>query len=96
MTAIAAMVLAENCVIRLDDPIDDLLPELADRRVMVDAEESIDETVPAGSPITVHDLLTFRLGHGHGMDFTAFGRQPLLGAIAALGPARRPKPARRR
>src|SRR2546423_682393 len=31
ITAVAAMILVEECRLRLDDPVDDLLPELANR-----------------------------------------------------------------
>ena len=95
ITAATAMILAEECMIRLDEPVDRLLPELADRRVLARPDGALDDTVPAQRPITVRDLLTFRLGYG--MDFTAFGRQPLLVAMADLelgtGP---PAPACRR
>src|SRR3954468_21299477 len=48
MTAVAALILVEECRLRLDDPIDDLLPELANRRVLVDPRGPIDgETVRA-------------------------------------------------
>src|SRR5689334_1388633 len=68
MVAVAALTLVEECVLRLEDPVDDLLPELADRRVLIDGRGPLDgETVPATRPITLHDLLTFRLGLG--MDF---------------------------
>jgi CubicO group peptidase (beta-lactamase class C family) len=84
MVAVAALTLVEDCVLRLDDPVDDLLPELADRRVLVDGRGPIDgETVPAHRPITVDDLLTFRLGLG--MDFGAPWPQPLLEAMSDLG-----------
>src|SRR6059036_4364494 len=33
ITAAATMILAEECKVRLDEPVDGLLPELADRRV---------------------------------------------------------------
>src|ERR1043165_5919801 len=36
VTAVAVLSLAEAGVLRLDDPLDRWLPELADRRVMVD------------------------------------------------------------
>jgi CubicO group peptidase (beta-lactamase class C family) len=69
---------------RLDDPVDDLLPELADRRVLIDPRGPIDgDTVPAARPITVHDVLTFRTGIG--MDFDAPFPQPLLDAMDELG-----------
>ena len=48
IAAVAALVLVEECRLRLEDPVDDLLPELADRRVLVDASGPIDgDTVPA-------------------------------------------------
>jgi len=84
MVAVAALVLVEECRLRLDDPVDDLLPELADRRVLVDGGGPMDgPTVPATRPITVRDVLTFRLGWG--MDFTAGWPQPLLEAMNELG-----------
>lgn len=83
VTAVAALILVEECLIRLDEPVDRLLPELADRQVIARPGGPLDDTVPAQRPITLRDLLTFRLGYG--MDFTALGRQPLLAAIAELG-----------
>jgi CubicO group peptidase (beta-lactamase class C family) len=83
ITAVAALLLIEECVLRLEDPVDALLPELADRRVLVDGRGPLGgETVPARRPITVHDLLTFRLGLG--MDFDAPWPQPLLDAMGEL------------
>src|SRR4051794_16456548 len=34
VTAVAAMILVEECLLRLDEPVDRLLPELAGRRVL--------------------------------------------------------------
>lgn len=65
VTAVAAMTLVEDCVLRLDDPVDELLPELADRRVLRTIESELDDTVPANRSITLRDLLTFRCGFGH-------------------------------
>ena len=64
ITAVAAMILLEECKLRLDDPIDDLLPELARRRVLRTIDSELDDTVPAKRAITVRDLLTFRSGYG--------------------------------
>lgn len=64
ITAAAAMILVEECRLRLDEPVDRLLPELADRRVLKRLEGPLDDTVPANRPITLRDLLTFRLGFG--------------------------------
>jgi CubicO group peptidase (beta-lactamase class C family) len=52
--------------------------------VLVDGRGPLDgESVPAQRPITLHDVLTFRLGWG--MDFTAPWPQPLIDAMAELG-----------
>jgi CubicO group peptidase (beta-lactamase class C family) len=64
VTAVATMMLLEECRLRLDDPVDDLLPELANRRVLRTIDSELDDTVPANRPITVRDLLTFRPGYG--------------------------------
>jgi CubicO group peptidase (beta-lactamase class C family) len=64
VTAVAAMILVEECRLRLDAPVDELLPELADRRVLRRIDGPLDDTVPAERPITLRDLLTFRLGIG--------------------------------
>ncbi len=42
IAAVAALILVEERLLRLDDPVDALLPELADRRVLVDARGPID------------------------------------------------------
>jgi CubicO group peptidase (beta-lactamase class C family) len=67
ITAVAAMILVEECRLRLDDPIDEFLPELANRRVLRTIDSELDDTVPARRPITVRDLLTFRSGYGEVM-----------------------------
>jgi CubicO group peptidase (beta-lactamase class C family) len=64
VTAIAALMLIEEGKIRLDEPVQRLLPELADRRVLRTLSSPVDDTVPALRPITVEDVLTFRLGWG--------------------------------
>ena len=64
ITAAGAMLLVEECKVRLDDPVDEWLPELADRRVLRTVESPLDDTVPAKRPITLRDLLTFRSGYG--------------------------------
>jgi CubicO group peptidase (beta-lactamase class C family) len=62
--AAAAMVLVDEGKLRLDDPVDRWLPELANRRVLRRMDGPIDDTVPAERPITARDLLTFTFGFG--------------------------------
>jgi CubicO group peptidase (beta-lactamase class C family) len=64
VTAVGAMILVEECKVRLDDPVDEWLPELRSRRVLKTIESPLDDTVPAKRPITLRDLLTFRSGYG--------------------------------
>jgi CubicO group peptidase (beta-lactamase class C family) len=64
VVAAAALTLVEEGRLRLEDPIDDLVPELAGRRVLRALDAEIDDTVPARRAITLADLLDFRLGFG--------------------------------
>lgn len=84
VTAVAALTLIEDGQLALDQPVGELLPELADPRVLVRPDSPLTETVPARRAITVEDLLTFRLGHG--MDFATMGApNPLDDQLATLG-----------
>src|SRR5258705_13843908 len=62
IVAACAMTLVEDCTLRLDDPVDDLLPELADRTGLADPNGPLEDTVMAKQPITLPDLLTCTLG----------------------------------
>jgi CubicO group peptidase (beta-lactamase class C family) len=64
ITAAAAMMCVEECKLRLDEPVDRLLPELADRVVLRNVDGPLTDTVPASRPVTLRDLLTFVWGFG--------------------------------
>src|SRR5215469_8175834 len=64
VTAVAAMILVEECKVRLDDSIEPWLPELANRRVLKSITSNLDDTIPALRAITLRDLLTYRMGFG--------------------------------
>ena len=64
VTAVAAMILVEECRLRLDESIEPWLPELANRRVLKSISSQLEDTVPAKRAITVRDLLTYRMGFG--------------------------------
>ncbi|MFI7129311.1 serine hydrolase domain-containing protein [Nonomuraea sp. NPDC050153] len=78
----AAMVLLDECRLRLDDAVEPWLPELADRQVLKRIDSPLDDTVPARRPITVRDLLTSTFGLG--MDMTSLGT-PIMGAVFEQG-----------
>jgi CubicO group peptidase (beta-lactamase class C family) len=82
VTVAAAMILLDECRIRLDDVVEPWLPELADRRVLKRIDGPLDDTVPARRPITVRDVLTSTFGLG--MDMTSLGT-PIMGAVFGQG-----------
>ncbi|GHD35001.1 serine hydrolase [Streptomyces violarus] len=78
----AAMILLDECRLRLDDLVDPWLPELADRQVLKRIDGPLDDTVPARRPITVRDVLTSTFGLG--MDMTSLGT-PIMNAVFEQG-----------
>jgi CubicO group peptidase (beta-lactamase class C family) len=82
ITAAAAMICVEECRLRLHEPVDRLLPELADRVVLRHLDGPLDDTAPAGRPVTVRDLLTFVWGLG--MVIAPPGTYPIQRAMDEL------------
>jgi len=78
----AAMLLIEDGAMALEDPVRRWLPELAEPRVLRTPDSDLDDTVPAGRPITVEDVLSFHLGFGSIM---SPGSSPIQQAEAELG-----------
>jgi CubicO group peptidase (beta-lactamase class C family) len=68
ITAAATMALVDEGILRLDESIERLLPELANRRVLRRMDGPLDDTVPATRAVTVRDLLTFTFGFGMVME----------------------------
>lgn len=83
IVAACAMTLVEDCTLRLDEPVEDLLPELADMSVLADPNGPLEDTVPAKRPITLRDLLTFTFGTG--MVPAEPGTVPISDALSELG-----------
>ncbi|MGH2465411.1 MAG: serine hydrolase domain-containing protein, partial [Candidatus Limnocylindrales bacterium] len=96
ITAAVVLSLVDDGLLRLDGSVDDLLPELADRRVLRRPDGPLNEVVPAERPITVRDLLTFTWGFGmQGAMFMDSEPWPIVTAteerqLATFGP---PQPA---
>jgi CubicO group peptidase (beta-lactamase class C family) len=77
VTAVAALILIEEGLLGLDDPVENYLPAARDMRVAT--RHSFDEdgtlpTVPLNRPITIRDLLTFTSGMGNITDTSDLGR----------------------
>ena len=81
---LATMLLVDDGALALDEPVDRLLPELANRKVLRRIDGPLDETVPARRRITVDDLLTFRMGHGLIMEPTFDPPFPIVNAAHDL------------
>jgi CubicO group peptidase (beta-lactamase class C family) len=64
MIAALTLLLAQDGVLALDDPVERFLPELGDRRVLRRVDGRLDDTEPARRSITIEDLLTMRMGFG--------------------------------
>jgi CubicO group peptidase (beta-lactamase class C family) len=82
IVAACAMTLVEDGTLRLDDPVEEFLPELADMSVLADPGGPLDETVPAERSITLRDLLTFTFGTG--IVVAEPGTIPIADALNAL------------
>ncbi|MFL6137314.1 MAG: serine hydrolase domain-containing protein [Frankiaceae bacterium] len=86
ITAAATLALVEEGLIGLDEPVERLLPELADRRVLRRMDGPLDETVPATCAITVRHLLTFTFGFGMVMEMLMSPTPwPIVAAAESLG-----------
>lgn len=83
IVAVAAMALVEDATLRLDDPVDPYLPELANRQVLRSLESDLSDTVPANRPISLRDLLTLTLGYG--AIFAMPGTYPIQQAMDDAG-----------
>ncbi len=86
ITGAATLALVDEGLIGLDDPVDRLLPELADRQVLRRRDGPLNETVPARRAITTRDLLTFTFGFGMDMGmFMSPTPWPIVAATEKLG-----------
>lgn len=86
ITAATAMTLVDARLLALEEPVERLLPELADRRVLRRPDSPLDDTVAADRPITVRDLLTLTWGFGmQGAMFLAEEPWPIVAAAESRG-----------
>jgi CubicO group peptidase (beta-lactamase class C family) len=81
ITSVAVLMLFEEGKLRLTDPVDRLLPELADLQVLEDPAGPLDATSPSPTPITIRDLLT----HTSGLAYSFTSTGPLSNALVERG-----------
>src|ERR1700728_1453550 len=101
VTSAATLALVREGLLNLEEPIDRLVPELSNRRVLRRMDGPLDDTVPASRPIIIRDLLTFTFGFGMALEmFGAPDPWPVVAAadelhLCTLGPpnpAEQPEP----
>lgn len=81
ITGMAAMMLIEDGVMKLDQPIADFLPEFADMKVLKNPNGALDDVMPARTQITIRHLLT----HTAGLGYTIVSKGPILKAYIENG-----------
>lgn len=81
ITGMATMMLVEDGLISLDQPLSDIFPEFADMQVLVDPEGALDNVEPAKVPITIRQLQT----HTAGLGYTIISKGPIQKAYLAAG-----------
>jgi CubicO group peptidase (beta-lactamase class C family) len=83
VTAAVVLSLVEDGLLGLEEPVDRLLPELADRRVLRRPDGPLTDTIAAERAVTTRDLLTFTWGFGmQGAMFMAPEPWPIVTAVA--------------
>jgi CubicO group peptidase (beta-lactamase class C family) len=67
ITSCAALLLLEEGRFQLDDPVEQFIPQLANRCVLRPDASSLDETEPAVRPITIRHLMSHSSGLSYGL-----------------------------
>ncbi|WP_338466513.1 serine hydrolase domain-containing protein [Novosphingobium sp. ZN18A2] len=65
ITGMATMILVDEGKLRLDQPLADILPRFAKMMVQATPDGSIEDVLPAKSPITIRELITHTSGLGY-------------------------------
>jgi CubicO group peptidase (beta-lactamase class C family) len=92
ITAAATLALVREGLLELDEPVERLLPELANRRVLRRMDGPLDDTLSTEDRVTVRGLLTFTFGFGMALAmFMAPEPWPVVAAateagLATIGP----------
>ena len=85
VTSVAAMMLVEDGLLRLDDPVAKFLPGFGEAKVATATDTGI-ALVPVRRPITIHDLLTHTAGISYGTDSSVRDRYAAQGLGPRAGP----------
>ncbi len=81
ITGMAAMMLIDDGVMKMDQPIADFLPDFANMKVLKNPTGALDDVMPARTQITIRHLLTHTAGLGYGI----ISKGPILKAYIDNG-----------
>lgn len=81
ITGMAIMMLIDDGLLSLDQPLHDVIPAFRDMQVLVDPEGALDNVERARTPITMRHLLT----HTAGLGYLITSKGPLLEAYQENG-----------
>ena len=90
ITSCAALLLFEEGRFQLDDPIEQFIPQLANRCVLCPGATSLDQTEPAVRPITIRHLMSHSSGLSYGLFdpgtliFNAYNERKVLNPATTL------------
>lgn len=90
ITSCAALLLYEQGLFKLDDPVEKFIPKLADRRVLKPGASDLNDTEPARRPITVRHLMSHSAGLSYGLFdagtpiFNAYNKRGILNPATTL------------
>jgi CubicO group peptidase (beta-lactamase class C family) len=80
IVSLAALMLVEEGKLRLGEPVDKFLPELANRKVLNSPGAALDDVHDAPRPITLKDLLLHRAG----IPYVLTAEGPMTAALSAF------------
>ena len=90
VTSCAVLLLLEAGKLKLDDPIERYMPQLANRQVLKPGATMLNDTEPAKSSITIRHLLSHSAGLSYGLFdpgtliFTAYNERKIFGPTLTL------------
>ena len=90
VTSCAVLLLLEAGKLKLDDPIERYMPQLANRRVLKPGATTLTDTEPANSSITIRHLLSHSAGLSYGLFdpgtliFSAYSERKVFGPTLTL------------
>lgn len=81
IVSVAILMLVEEAKLRLNDPVDKWLPELANLKVLRNPGGALNDCYPSSRSITILDLLT----HTSGLSYPFTAEGPLVKALERIG-----------